>query len=59
MGKNTKELAVVAMVMLVIAMAFGYAGKDDYAEELAKQERYCENVASGAWGNFTPETECE
>ena len=59
MGKNTKELAVVALVMLVIAAAFGYAGNDDYAEELAKQERYCDKVASGAWGNFKPETECD
>ena len=45
-------------LMFVIALAFGMAGKSDYNEEMAQNVRYCDNVASGAWPNFKPETEC-
>ena len=47
------------LVLAVLVVAFGLAGKADKEEAERHVEQYCEFVADGTWPDYDPSINCE
>ncbi len=46
------------MFVLLLLLALGIVGEDEYQQEIAETRHYCEMVGSGLWPHFKTETTC-
>jgi len=45
--------------IVLIVLALGIVGEDDYQQEIADARHYCEMVGSGVWPHFNTNVNCE
>ena len=45
--------------IVLIVLALGIVGEDDYQQEIADARHYCEMVGSGVWPRFNNNVNCE
>ena len=46
------------MFVLLLLLALGIVGEDDYQREIADARHYCEMVGSGVWPRFKSNVNC-
>ena len=47
------------MFVLLLLLALGIVGADEYQQEIADARHYCEMVGSGVWPHFNTNVNCE
>lgn len=47
------------LFVLVLLVALGIVGEDDYQREIAETRHYCEMVGSGVWPHFNTNVNCK
>jgi hypothetical protein len=45
--------------IVLIVLALGIVGEDDYQQEIADARHYCEMVESGVWPHFNTNVNCK
>jgi hypothetical protein len=48
-----------ALFIVLIVLALGIVGEDDYQQEIADARHYCELVNNKVWPDFKPDINCE
>ena len=45
--------------IVLIVLALGIVGEDDYQQEIADARHYCEMVGSGVWPHYNTNVNCK
>jgi hypothetical protein len=53
--KNRKGFVFIVLIVL----ALGLVGEDDYQQEIVDARHYCEMVGSGVWPHFNTNVNCK
>jgi hypothetical protein len=47
------------IAVIIVVVAYGYVGANDYEDEVKQRDHYCEMVKAGHWPAYDDSINCE